>query len=168
MGMRSNNFPTGWDEDRVNKVLSHYEQQTDDEAIAEDEAALEESAGGYQMGLTHVTVKLRSLGSSNGSYEADFLVDTGATDSLAPAAELNKIGVQPVDRTVYELANGVVVEDPFGLVEITFMGEVTAGRVIFGPDNAEPLLGVTALESVGVTIDPASRTLKRLPAIPLK
>ena len=95
-------------------------------------------------------------------------MDTGATDSLAPAAELNKIGVQPVGRTAYELANGVVVEYPFGLVEITFIGEVTAGRAIFGPDNAEPLLGVTALESVGITIDPANRTLKRLPAIPLK
>jgi len=162
-------FPPGWDEDRVKKVLVHYEQQTDDEAIAEDEAAVEESAtGGCEMGLTYVTVRLKSLGSSNGSYEANFLVDTGATDSLAPAAELNKIGVQPVGRTVYELANGVVVEYPFGLVEITFMGEVTAGRVIFGPDNAEPILGVTALESVGITIDPASRTLRRLPAIPLK
>ena len=48
------------------------------------------------------------------------------------------------------------------------MGEVTAGRVIFGPEGAEPILGVMALESVGITVDPASRTLKRLPAIPLK
>lgn len=48
------------------------------------------------------------------------------------------------------------------------MDEITAGRVIFGPDNAEPILRVTALESVGITIDLASRTLKRLPAIPLK
>ena len=48
------------------------------------------------------------------------------------------------------------------------MDEVTAGRVVFGPDNAEPILGVTALESVGVTVDPTSRTLKRVPAIPLK
>ncbi len=73
-----------------------------------------------------------------------------------------------VGRTAYELANGTVEEYPFGLVEIAFMAEITAGRVIFGPDNAEPFLGVTALESVCVTIDPASRTLKRLPAIPLK
>ena len=120
------------------------------------------------MGLTHVTVRLRSLGSQNGTYEADFLVDTGATDSLAPASELTRAGVLPVGRTAYELANGTVEEYPFGLVEITFMGEITAGRVIFGPDNAEPLLGVTALESVGITVDPATRTLKRLPAIPLK
>jgi len=120
------------------------------------------------MGLTHVTVQLRSLGTANGKYEADFLVDTGATDSLAPATELQAIGVKPVGKTIYELANGSLEEYPFGLVEISFMGEITAGRVIFGPDNAEPILGVTALESVGITIDPASRTLKRLPAIPLK
>ena len=76
--------------------------------------------------------------------------------------------MEPVGKTVYELANGAVAEYEYGLVEISFMGEVTAGRIIFGPDDAEPLLGVTALESVGITIDPANRTLKRLPAIPLK
>ena len=120
------------------------------------------------MGLTHVAVALKGLGASNGTYEADFLVDTGATDCFAPAAKLRQIGVQAVGAMVYELADGTKHEYPFGLVEIRFMGEITAGRVIFGPDDVEPLLGITALESVGITIDPASRTLKRLPAIPLK
>jgi hypothetical protein len=59
-------------------------------------------------------------------------------------------------------------EHPFGLAQLEFMGEITAGRVIFGPENIEPILGATALESVGITVDPATRTLKRLPAIPLK
>jgi len=120
------------------------------------------------MGLTHVTVALKGLGTSTGTYEADFLVDTGATDCLAPAGKLRQIEVQPVGTMVYELADGTKHEYPFGLVEIRFMGEITAGRVVFGPDDVEPLLGVTALESVGITVDPASRTLKRLPAIPLK
>jgi hypothetical protein len=48
------------------------------------------------------------------------------------------------------------------------MGEVTGGRVIFGPDGTEPLLGVTALASVGILADPAHKTLQRLPAIPLE
>ena len=112
--------------------------------------------------------RLEGLRSSHSTYEGDFLVDTGATDCLAPADKLRQIGVQPVGAMVCELADGTKHEYPFGLVEIRFMGEITAGRVIFGPDDAEPLLGVTALESVGITIDPASRTLKRLPAIPLK
>ena len=40
--MRANRFPPGWDEERVRKVLAHYEEQTDAEAVAEDEAAFEE------------------------------------------------------------------------------------------------------------------------------
>ena len=63
---------------------------------------------------------------------------------------------------------GTLVEYEFGLAQIEFMGEVTAGRAIFGPSGTEPLLGVTALESVGILVDPARKTLKRLPAIPLK
>jgi clan AA aspartic protease len=120
------------------------------------------------MGLTHVTVTLRRAGTSDGAFEAEFLVDTGAADSLAPASALERIGIRPVGQTVYELADGSVHEYCFGLAQIEFMGEVTAGRIVFGPEDVEPLLGVTALESVGITIDPANRTLKRLPAIPLK
>ena len=119
------------------------------------------------MGLAHVTVALKS-GSAAGYYESDFLIDTGATDCVAPAAKLREIDVQPVGTMICELADGTKHEYPFGLVEIRFMGEVTAGRVVFGPDDVEPLLGVTALESVGISVDPANRTPKRLPAIPLK
>jgi len=34
-----NRFPEGWDEKKVKKVLSHYEKQTEDEAVEEDELA---------------------------------------------------------------------------------------------------------------------------------
>ncbi|MCA1586602.1 MAG: hypothetical protein LC791_18140 [Acidobacteria bacterium] len=34
-------YPSGWDEARVKRVLEHYEQQSDEEAVAEDEAAFE-------------------------------------------------------------------------------------------------------------------------------
>ena len=119
------------------------------------------------MGLTYVTDALKVPGGKK-RYQANFLVDTGATDSLAPAGELRKTGVKPVGKTVYELADGSLQEYSFGLVEISFMGEIKAGRVIFGPNGVEPLLGVTALESVGIIVDPANRTVKRLPAIPLK
>ena len=36
---KKSEFPKGWDEDRVKKVLVHYESQTEDEAVEEDEAA---------------------------------------------------------------------------------------------------------------------------------
>ncbi|MCZ6622611.1 MAG: hypothetical protein O7B35_00015 [Deltaproteobacteria bacterium] len=41
--MKQSKFPPGWDEQRVRRVLEHYEQQTDDQANAEDEAAFEDT-----------------------------------------------------------------------------------------------------------------------------
>jgi clan AA aspartic protease len=120
------------------------------------------------MGLTYATGKIKAIGSRNGTFEARFLVDTGATDTLVPASELKKIGLKAVGKMAYELADGTVRDLDFGLAQIEFMGEVTAGRVVFGPEGSEPLLGGTAVESVGIVIDPANKTLRRLPAIPMK
>jgi clan AA aspartic protease len=120
------------------------------------------------MGLTKVTAKLTNIADPQKSYEALFIVDTGATDCLAPADELEKLGIPKKGRMAYELADGTVRDYPFGLAQIEFMGETTAVRAIFGDPGAEPLLGVTALESVGIMVDLANQTLKRLPAIPLK
>ncbi len=39
--MKKTKFPPGWNEERVRKVLAHYEEQTEEEAVAEDEAAFE-------------------------------------------------------------------------------------------------------------------------------
>ena len=41
--MRQHTFPPGWDEERVRQVLAHYEEQTEEEAVAEDEASFAES-----------------------------------------------------------------------------------------------------------------------------
>jgi hypothetical protein len=38
--MKESKFPSGWNEERVRRVLEHYESQTEEEAVAEDEAAL--------------------------------------------------------------------------------------------------------------------------------
>ena len=120
------------------------------------------------MGAIHVTVSLRARQKSRKKYEADFLVDTGATDSMAPASKLKRAGISRSGRMSYELADGSTVEYSFGLAVIEFMGEITSGRVIFGPEESEPILGVTALESVGIIVNPRTHQLKRLPAIPLK
>lgn len=39
--MRQPSYPAGWDEKRVRRVLKHYEAQSDEEAVAEDEATHE-------------------------------------------------------------------------------------------------------------------------------
>ena len=39
--MKQPTFPEGWNEERVRRVLEHYDAQSDEEAVAEDEAAYE-------------------------------------------------------------------------------------------------------------------------------
>lgn len=119
------------------------------------------------MGLVHVTAKVSALGKRR-FFEAEFLVDTGALNCLAPASALKKIGVPVEGREVFELANGATIEYPYGFARLSFMGTQTITRFIFGPDEAEPLLGVVALEDTGIGVDPVGRTLKRMSAKPLK
>ena len=40
--MMKNRFPAGWDERRVQEVIDHYENQTEEEALAEDESAFDD------------------------------------------------------------------------------------------------------------------------------
>ena len=40
------------------------------------------------------------------------------------------------------------------------MGEIVGGTILFGEPDAEPLLGVTVLESVGIEVDPLNQRLK--------
>lgn len=40
--MSQNGYPVGWDQDRAEQVRAHYEEQTEDEAVAEDESAFED------------------------------------------------------------------------------------------------------------------------------
>jgi predicted aspartyl protease len=110
---------------------------------------------------------LDALG-SNELYDAEFLVDTGATDAMAPASELRRVGIQPVGTRIYELATGELQEYEYGLAQLDFMGEITSTDIIFGPDGTTPILGVIALESAGFIVDPKNQRLTRLRARPLK
>ena len=120
------------------------------------------------MGVTHVTTQIFDLNKTSEPYESDFLVDTGAIDCLAPEEELEKIGIRKEGKSVYELANGEVVEYNLGFARIAYMGQETVSQVIFGPKGVEPILGVVVLENLGYVVDPVSKELKRLPAKPLR
>ena len=120
------------------------------------------------MGMTHVTVTVRNPAAPRKKWEGLSLVDTGAVDSMAPGKYLKRIGLVPKSQKTYELADGSEVKLHTTVVQLEFMGETIGATMIMRPDDAEPILGVTALESVGIEVDPRTQRLKRLPAIRLK
>ena len=87
---------------------------------------------------------------------------------MAPRERLIAAGIRPEGKRVYELANGQPVEYEYGFARVSFLGDETVAQIIFGPAEAEPILGVVALENTGVIVDPVTRTLRRMPARPLK
>ena len=120
------------------------------------------------MGATHVTVAISNPADPKRRWEALFLVDTGAIDCMAPAKYLREVGIVPEGKRTYELADGSEIVMEIGLARVEFMGEVVGATIIFGDDDVEPILGVGALESVGIEVDPRNQRLKRLPSVRLK
>jgi hypothetical protein len=54
-------LPRGWDEERIRKVLAHYENQTEDEAVAEDEAAYKADGQTVMIVPTELVPAIRQL-----------------------------------------------------------------------------------------------------------
>lgn len=106
-----------------------------------------------RIAAAQVTVRITNLADPDRYWEVLFLVDTRATNSLAPRQHLEAIGLEPRGRRRYELVVDVTVP------EIEYMGEVVDGTIIFGEADVESLLGLTALESVGIEVDPRSQQL---------
>ena len=121
-----------------------------------------------KMGLTHVQVTVRNPADIGRSWEGTFLVDTGAIDSLVPRDRLEEIGLRPRDQRTYELADGRKAVMDIAVAELEFMGERIGATIVVGEEGTEPLLGVTALESLGIEVDPTNQRLRKLPSIRLK
>jgi hypothetical protein len=58
---KTQKLPRGWDDERVRKVLRHYENQTEDEAVAEDEAAYDAEGQTVMIVPTDLVPAIRQL-----------------------------------------------------------------------------------------------------------
>ena len=119
------------------------------------------------VGFVYATVEVTNITGGGAKYAVPFLVDTGATDTVIPASELDKIGVKREFKGSYELANGTIVSYDTGFAFVNINGKKVAANVVFGDENNKPLLGVTVLESAGLMVDPVHQVLRKLEAIPL-
>ena len=63
----------------------------------------------------------------------------------------------PRGQRVYELADGSRLKVDVAVAEIELMGQIAGTTIIYGDLGTEPLLGRTALESVGIAVDPTNQ-----------
>jgi len=120
------------------------------------------------MGLVYAVTEVTNITGGDKIFSMPFLVDTGATDTIIPSNELEKLGITREGKRSYELADGSIVSYDVGYAFVRVNGEKVVANVVFGEDGCEPLLGVTVLESAGFVVDPVRQILKKVEAIPLK
>jgi len=92
--------------------------------------------------------------------EVELLADTGAMYSIVPADVLKKLGIRSLGKRVSALANGEKIEREVGGALYKFGRHEGYASVVFGVNEDKPLLGVTALEEMGLQVDPVTKQLK--------
>ena len=107
------------------------------------------------MGHVYETVELRLATSET----VTMLVDTGATFTMISPELADRLGVgHPRAHHRLTLADGREIEAEAGTVTIR-IGDREAFAVVVIAACNEPLLGVEALEALGLAVDPSSGTL---------
>ena len=117
------------------------------------------------MGLIYAPVTISNPADQDMAWEGDFLVDTGAVDSLVPRDVLDAIGVKPESQREYTLADGSEVTLDVSLARMEILGETIGTTVVFGEPGTDPLLGAISMQAAGIVIDPQNETLTKLPAM---
>ena len=115
---------------------------------------------GEKMGFIHARVKIRNLTDPSKYGEVELMVDTGALYSVVPGVLLNEIEVKPKRRRKFMLANGEMIERDVSDISYEFNEFEGAAPAIFGEPEDNPVLGVTALEAMGLEVDPITKKLK--------
>ena len=111
------------------------------------------------MGLTRQKLIIKETHRTKKKAEVDFLIDSGAVYSLAPSKVLRTLGLRPHRTVEFTLADGRIITRQVGDAYFEYRGTGGAAPIIFGETDDEALLGATALESLGLVLDPFKRRL---------
>ena len=111
------------------------------------------------MGITNAILKVREHRKSEKFAEVEFLVDSGAVYSLVPGKILDELEIEPYREVSFSLADGTSIKRRVCSGYFEFEGEGGPAPIVYGEEGDSPLLGATTLESLGLVLNPFSRTL---------
>ena len=110
------------------------------------------------MGTFNWPLRISSMDGQQ-SREIEATVDTGAAYTTLPAPLLRELGVTPMGKRRFLLADGRRIELDYGEARATVDGENVTTLVVFGEDNAPALLGAYTLEGLALAVDPVEQRL---------
>ena len=110
------------------------------------------------MGAVHITIEVGDTREER--FEpVEVLVDTGATFTTVPGDLLRSLGISPQRTMPVRLADGSITEDQVCDAAIRLEGRTFFTPVTFGKEGEPNLLGVVALETALLAVDPVEQRL---------
>ena len=110
------------------------------------------------MGLTYVEGRLRAPGRR--PRRVRFLVDSGAVYSVLRQPDWRALGLKPARELEFVLADGTALTRGVSECIFEIEGRRATSPVVLGETEDEALLGAVTLETLGLLLNPLSRTLQ--------
>jgi len=117
------------------------------------------------MGYTVASIKLYNPKDESLKEELELLVDAGSTYSWIKRERLAKIRVKSMGRRGFRSVDNRILEREIGEAVVECLGRRATTIVVFAEEKDSEVLGLHALEGLGLEIDPVSRVLRESEAI---
>ncbi len=117
------------------------------------------------MGLTVLEVEIANPARPKRTKSLELLIDSGAIYSVVPAKLLKELGIKPLTKQSFRLADGSKITRKRGGAVFKYGEHIGVADVIFGEEGDSNLLGAFTLEALGLALDPLKRELRPLPMI---
>jgi predicted aspartyl protease len=117
------------------------------------------------VGLTVLEIEVGNPANPAVTEKLEFLVDSGPSYSVVPAAMLERLGIKPLATQEFRLADGTKITRKRGIALFRYGERVGGADVIFGEEGDYSLRGAFTLTALGLALDPLRRGLRPLPMI---
>ncbi len=115
--------------------------------------------------MGHTTAKVTLHGTlEDRSEQVELLVDTGSTYTWVSSSVLKRLGVEGKVQRKFRTIDGRLLDRKVGEVVIEHMQEKATRLVVFAEKGDAQVLGVDALEGLGLEVDPVARKLRKVEA----
>jgi predicted aspartyl protease len=111
------------------------------------------------MGFTYIKIRVYSVDLTRWE-DVEVLMDSGALFTSIPRSILEGLGLKPIARQKLRVYGGGVIERDVGGAAVEYGERRAIVPIVFGEPKDIPVLGATALESLGYQVDPISKMLK--------
>jgi len=113
--------------------------------------------------LGHLYASVKIFNKEGSKYkEVSLHVDTGSTYSWINKTVLKELGIIPKGIKKFRTIEGKIVEREIGEAVVECEGERATTVIVFSETGDASVLGVHALEGLGLTVDPTTERLKKV------